>query len=167
MAFFPTEGIVGTQPIGNIDTVQKHPLGFQLDAIDAVFGGGRFIYLKGVASTVVGSVVTWDVAGATPGFQTVLAAATANAGQQLAVATAALVAGTFGWYQIAGVALVATNGAQIVSSKAWLAGSGAITSTAATGVGIVGIRTLTATGTPAANQCYAQLDHPVGEGYVS
>lgn len=167
MAFYPTEGLVGTMPIGNFDTVQKHPLGLQLDAVDPVFGGGRFIYLKGVASTVVGSVVTWDVAGATPGYQTVLAAATANAGQQLAVATAASVAGTFGWYQIAGVALVATNGTQIVSSKGWLAGSGAITSTATTGLGIIGLRTLTATGTPAANQCYAQIDHPSGEPYVS
>lgn len=167
MAYFPMDGLVGTVPIGNVDTIQKHPLGLQVDAVDPVNGGGRFVYLKGVASTVVGSLVTWDGAASAPAFQTVLAGTTANAGQQLAVATAALVAGTFGWYQIVGVAIVATNGTQIVSSKCWSAGSGAVTSTATTGTGINGIRTLTATGTPAANQCLAQIDHPSLEGYVA
>lgn len=167
MAYFPVEGLVGTVPIGNVDTVQKHPLGLQLDGVDPVNGGGRFVYLKGVASTVVGSVVTWDAAASAPTFQTALATTTANAGQQLAVATAALVANTFGWYQVAGVAIVATNGTQVVSSKCWSAGSGAVTSTATTGTGINGMRTLTATGTPAANQCLVQLDHPSLEGYVS
>lgn len=167
MAYFPVEGLVGTQPIGNVDTIQRHPLGLQLDGVDPVNGGGRFVYLKGVASTVVGSVVTWDAAASAPTFQTALATTTANAGQQLAVATAALVANTFGWYQVAGVAIVAAAAGVTAASKVWSAGTGTVSVSAVTGTGINGMRTLTAVGTPAANQCLAQFDHPSLEGYVS
>jgi hypothetical protein len=36
------------------------PLGTVINAVDPVYGGGEFIFLKGVASTVVGSLVTYD-----------------------------------------------------------------------------------------------------------
>lgn len=167
MAYFPIDGFVGSVPVGNVDTIQKHPLGLQLDAADPVNGGGRFVYLKGVASTVVGSLVTWDAAASAPAFQTALAGTTANAGQQLAVATAALVANTYGWYQIAGVAIVASAAGVTAGSKVWSAGTGTVSVSAVTGTGINGMRTLTAVGTPAAGQCLVQLDHPSLEGYVS
>ncbi|MEM5734263.1 hypothetical protein AAEI00_21640, partial [Shewanella algae] len=79
-------------------------------AVDPVYGGGKFIYMKGVASTVVGSLVTWDASETTPSYQTALAVAAANAGQQYAVATAAILAGQYGWYQVSGTDIVATNG---------------------------------------------------------
>jgi hypothetical protein len=46
----------------------------------------------------------------TPTFQTALAPSTANLAQPLAVAMGANVAGQYGWYQISGQAVVATNG---------------------------------------------------------
>lgn len=57
--------------------------------------GNEYIYLKGVASTIAGSVVTYDEAGVT----TLLAA---NAIGPVAVAMAATVASTWGWYCIFG-----------------------------------------------------------------
>ena len=59
-------------------------------------GGKEYIYLKGVASTVAGNLVTFDETGVT----TRLAA---NAVGRVAVAMAATVANEFGWYQTKGV----------------------------------------------------------------
>jgi len=76
MAFTILNTIGGVQPIAVTDTVQNHPLGTIVTAVDPTFGGGEFIYLKGVASTVVGSLVTYDQFLAT----TTLAPATGGVG---------------------------------------------------------------------------------------
>jgi hypothetical protein len=68
--------------------------------------GNEYIYLKGVASTIAGSVVTYDEAGIT----TLIAA---NAKGPVAVAMAATVANTWGWYCIFG-----TCDADIVANSA-------------------------------------------------
>jgi hypothetical protein len=90
------------QPIANTETSAKHPLGTRRRSRSIlIYGGGEFIYLKGVASTVVGSLVTYDGASSgTPTYQTVLCPSTANLAQPVAVAMSANVANQFGWYQI-------------------------------------------------------------------
>lgn len=67
-------------------------------------GGNEYIFLKGVASTVAGSWVTYDELGVT-------ALLAANAIAPVAIAMAATVANTYGWYLIYGTgsALVATG----------------------------------------------------------
>ena len=59
MAFIITGGVAGAQPIADTSTVQNHPTGKIVTAKDPTLGEGEFIYLKGVASTVVGSWVTY------------------------------------------------------------------------------------------------------------
>ena len=59
--------------------------------------GNEYIFLLGVASTAIGSWVTYDEVGAT----TLLAA---NAVGPVAIAMAAIVADKLGWYQIYGSA---------------------------------------------------------------
>jgi len=71
-------------------------------AFDPTYGAGEFILLVGVANTAVGSLVTYD--GTT--YQTTLAATTANQARPVAVAMSANGAGSFGWYQIEGTAVV-------------------------------------------------------------
>ena len=78
-----------------VDSVQKFPLGTMVQGTDAVGGFAEYIYLKGVASTIQSSVVTYDEAGVT----TLLAAGAVG---PVAVATAATVASTYGWYGITG-----------------------------------------------------------------
>lgn len=76
--------------VGDTDAVHDsalNPLG--TPAWDAA--GNEYVYLKGVASTVKGSWVTFDEAAIT----TLLAA---NAKGPVAVAMAAIVANKFGWY---------------------------------------------------------------------
>lgn len=99
MAFRNTDIVIGSQPIATTDTVQNHPLGTVIRATDPVYGAGEFIYLKGVASTAVGSWVTYNL---DDGSTTLLAA---NAIGPVAVAMSANVANQYGWYQIQGKAI--------------------------------------------------------------
>ena len=74
-------------------------------AFDPTYGAGEFILLVGVASTAIGSLVTYD--GTT--YQTTLAAVTSNQARPVAVAMSANTAGLFGWYQIEGTAVVSKS----------------------------------------------------------
>ena len=98
MAFVIRNPIAGSQPIATNSTTQKHPLGTIVVADDPVYGGGEFIYLKGVASTIVGSWVTYDQ----DDFSTALIVA--DAVGPVGVAMSACVANEYGWYQISGKA---------------------------------------------------------------
>ena len=99
MAFRIIEPRIGMQPIATTETTQKHPLGTVVKANDPTYGEGAFIYLSGVASTVVGSWVTIHE----DGFTTTLLAA--NDIGQVGVAMSANVASQYGWYQISGKAV--------------------------------------------------------------
>lgn len=100
MAFRIVNAIAGSQPIANTETVQKHPLGTIVNAVDPVYGAGEFIYLKGASSTAVGSWVTYNL---DDGSTTLLAA---NAIGPVGVAMSANSSSSnYGWYQISGKAV--------------------------------------------------------------
>lgn len=114
----PVENRLGIQPIAQTNTAlpsqyqtgqsqefgQAHPLGTILRAYDAnnVEGEGEFIYLAGVSATAVGSLVTYNNLGAT----STLVPNTASQNVPVAVAMSANIKGNFGWYQIAGNAVI-------------------------------------------------------------
>ncbi len=171
MAYAHVEAREGVQPIAAASNTQNHPLGTIVRGYDANYGEGEFIYLAGVSGTAIGAVVTWGGAagsGATakPAWQTALAPATANLGQPLAVAMAATGAGQFGWYQIGGTAVVAENATFAAASKAYLAGSGQLTTTQANGRQVVGAVTVTSDGTPAAGLGLIHINRPFAQGQV-
>ena len=128
MAYVVTSGPAGHQRIADTSTTQNHPLGTIVRAVDPTYGEGEFIYLKGVASTAVGSLVTYN----TSSFATTLAAVGANKPQPIAVAMSANVASQYGWYQISGVAVMkktctvslAANAAVGVLTAGLVAGTG-------------------------------------------
>lgn len=94
--------ILGAQPIDETSTTQRHPLGTIVRATDVAttaYGEGEFIYLKGVASTVLGSIVLYNP----DDFSTSLLAA--NDIGPVAVSMSANVASQYGWYQISGKAV--------------------------------------------------------------
>lgn len=168
MAWTPTTPELGIQPISVTSTVKNHDLGTIITGRDPNYGSGEFIYLLGVASTVLGSVVTYNgVATGFPTWQTALAPATAQLGQPLAFAMSANLAAGYGWYQIQGTAVAATNGTLATGpAKIYLAGSGQITSTQAAGVEVLNAVNVTATGTPAANQAVIEIDRPLAQGQI-
>jgi len=91
------------QAIDATSTTQMAPLGMVVQAEDQAatdYGVGDFIYLVGVASTLVGSVVTYDAGG----FTTALAAANAVGG--IGSSMSINVANQYGWYQINGRGVV-------------------------------------------------------------
>jgi hypothetical protein len=95
--------IGGSQPVTDTSTTARHPVGTIVRAHDAdgTFGGAEFIYLKGIGSTVVGSVVTYSLGT----FATALAPVGTGLPQPIAFAMSANVANQFGWYQISGIAV--------------------------------------------------------------
>lgn len=168
MTFVPVENQLGIQPIAVSSATQNHPIGKIIRADDPTYGEGEFIYLLGVASTVVGSVVTYNgnTAGKPTG-QTALAPATAHLAQPLAVAMSANLAANFGWYQISGNAVVATNGTLAAGpGPVGLAGSGQLTSTVAAGMEVLNAVNVTATGTPAAGLAVVEINRPFAQGQI-
>lgn len=118
---------VGLMPIGNTDAGVTQPnaasatptppmrVGMIVKASDPTLGEAEFILLAGVASTVVGSVVTYN---ATTGA-TALAPAGTNKPQPIAFAMAANVASTtWAWYQISGQAVALKTSALALASNA-------------------------------------------------
>ena len=150
MAYSFTENRTGLLQIANTDSgvtmangtsaIPTPPatLGMVCRAFDPTYGEGEFILLVGVASTVVGSLVTYNATT----YQTTLSANTANQATPVAVAMAANTAGLFGWYQIGGLAVikktaVATNAQVAVYQSAT---AGRIMATAASGKQVLGAR---------------------------
>lgn len=93
---------IGLQPVNQTSTTQQHPLGLVREAVDVgtnANGVGEFIYLKGVASTAIGSWVRYDE----DDYSTALLGADMIG--QVAIALSANVASQYGWYQIKGKAV--------------------------------------------------------------
>lgn len=84
-------------PITAVHTTQKHDVLTKIE-----IGGKEYIYLKGVANTAANLAVTYDEAGVT-------ALLAANAVGPVAIAQAATVASTWGWYQVKGPTTVVSN----------------------------------------------------------
>lgn len=99
MAYTIAENMLLGQAIADTSSTAKHSLGLIVQAKDPTYGVGEFIYLKGVASTAVGSWVTYNA----DDYSTALLAA--NAIGPVAVAMSANVADQYGWYQISGKAV--------------------------------------------------------------
>ena len=96
---YQVNDIIGAN-LYQVDTKPLFPLGTIVRAQDASLGSGHFVYLKGVASCVEGSFITYKAKDRTA----VLLAA--NAIGAAGIAMAAVDAATkFGWFQIEGKAV--------------------------------------------------------------
>ena len=113
-------------------------LGQVVRAYDPILGEGEMILLLGVASTVVGSLVSYNATT----YQTALSANTARLAGPVAVAMSACTAGLFGWYQIGGLAVIKKTAVAVSAQVAVYqsATTGRIMATAASGMQIEGAR---------------------------
>lgn len=163
MAWTPTENQLGIQPIASTSTVQNHALGTIVRATDPTYGGGEFIYLKGVVATVVGSLVNYDSFLAT----TALAPATGGIGP-VAVSMSINVASQYGWYQIGGVAAVKAPNAMTPGAAvfALAATPGSVDDAAVNGAQIVNAKVSTTTGTPGTGLGLIEINRPFNQGQV-
>lgn len=121
MAYLLVDPRIGAQPIAETSTTARHALGTIVRAKDATYGEGEFIYLLGVTSTVVGSIVNYDAA-----YQTALHTSALDKPRPLAVAMSVNVGSQYGWYQIGGQAvIVKSNALSLAAGEGIGASSGA------------------------------------------
>lgn len=160
---------LGLQSITETSTTKQHELGTIVRARDTTPGGqgeGEFIYLLGVASTVVGSMVVYNLLT----HQTTLAAVTAATSTPVAFAMSANVASQYGWYQISGMTYALKTAVKVApGSKIYQSGTaGRIMSTSVAGKAILG-----ATGAPAATVASAtstaliHINRPHSQGPIT
>jgi hypothetical protein len=161
LAFKLAEPRIGASSITSVDTTQRHPLGTVVTAVDPVYGEGKFIYLAGVASTAAGDLVVFD-----PKAGTTTRTVAASRGP-VAVAQAATVASTYGWYQIFGSAPVSTVSAGTGAANSLLAvtsTAGQATVSGTSSVKIDGAICQSTQGSPGTNYTVVLLDFPSANG---
>jgi len=118
MAFKPAESFQGVVDFTNIDASASRVLqvGFIVRGVDSASGqgAGEFIYLPGVASNIVGAVVSYNPLTPT----CTLATNTTKQGLPLAVSmTANTTTTSYSWYQIAGVATIKKTAVKITPTE--------------------------------------------------
>jgi hypothetical protein len=134
-----------------VDSTQKYPLNMVVAGFSATLGYGEFIYLKGVASTVEGSCVTYDEAG----ISTLLVAnAIGPVAWALSVNEAAT---TYGWYQTKGkIAAQAAASSGDNAKVGYESAAGKVGDGRAAGDEIYGVIARSATDTPATGFIWVQ-----------
>lgn len=164
MAYTIQDPMLGLQPIAVTDTVQRHALGKLVRASDPVYGDGEFIYLKGIGSTVVGSMVDYDEYLGT----TALSPATGGVGS-VAVAMSANIANQYGWYQVSGSAVVKAPNAMVVGADVFslAATPGSVDDAAVAGEQILNAKVSTTTGTPSSGLAVIQINRPFHQGQIT
>lgn len=159
MAYSLTTKNIGAQPIADTSTVQNHPIGTIVRAIDPTYGEGEFIYLKGLASTAVGETVIYDT------YANTTKRGVAGDRGPAAVAMSANVASQYGWYQIKGAAVVKVAAAFADDGACFLtATAGTVDDAVVATDKIDGMRGKTAIDTPTTGFAVVQMDHPSANG---
>ena len=156
MTFVVTNPTLGFQPIASTDTTQNHPLGTRVQAHDSTYMVGEFIYLHGVASTEVGSWVTFNQDDNT----TALLAA--NAIGPVAVAMSANVANQHGWYQIYGKAVGKALAGLVDNANVYAtATAGSVDDAVVAGDRVKSAKGASAVGTPSAGLAEFEIQYPL------
>jgi hypothetical protein len=169
MAYTPTTQEAGIQPIAQAAATGtvNHPLGFQVDAYDPTLGAGKFIYLYGVASNTVGSLVTYNqLTGLTT-----LSPTSGNKAQPVAVSMNANTSTTTGsWYQIAGCAVIKKTAVKISPAVTLFlsATAGRVKAVASAGLQLLNtVSVNAATVASATSTVQAQIQYPFIQGQIT
>lgn len=157
MSYTVNETTIGVQAIDLTETTASAavPLGTIVQAFDPDLNAGEFIYLEGVASTAVGSWVTYNATD----YATALLAA--NAIAPVAVAMSANVASQYGWYQISGKAVgKALTGYADNALVYATATAGSVDDAVVSGDRVKLAKGASAVGTPSAGLAYFEIHRP-------
>lgn len=143
MAWTISNPSLGMPKIGSVDTVQAIPFGSVVRATDPTYGGGEFIYVKGVSGGFNGALVTYVANTGVTALSTTSGVATGGA--PMAVLQGTLDANTkFGWAQITGDAVIYKTAVKFdpaSGNRVYLSGTaGRIMQTSVAGRQILGAR---------------------------
>lgn len=160
-------GQLGYPKPGTVDSSAMVPLGTVASFRDigtTQLGLGEFIYLKGVASTVLGSVVSYQVStGAAAVGTTALWAGTTSLPLPLALATAAIGVDEYGWYQFGGSGICAVSGTVAAGDDLYWQAAGVLSATAIAGKMVQGMQAASADDVPATDKAIVTLDRPAAQ----
>ncbi|WAL81318.1 hypothetical protein OYT13_15815 [Pandoraea sp. XJJ-1] len=193
MAFIAYDPLLGVVKLTDVDTVGPGPLNlvagsgagrqsFSFESIrgyDANLGGGEFVFAQAGGTIAAGTVCQFNesiVSGAI--VDTAVAwAGTANSGDVLGVAMAALTVGQWGWFQVGGHAIVTCQGAPVAGNPVYWQAAGVVSPTAVAGKQMEGAKFSTApavtlgTGAAAivlsATQAVLLLNRPSAQGAIT
>lgn len=155
MPFVVKDNLIGSQDIATVDTVQRHPLGTQVNAYDPVYGSAQFVYVKGVANCALGS---WLLINQDDWSTSLLAA---NDIGKVGVAMAANVASNFGWVQITGKAVGKVLAGFLDNANVYsTATAGSVDDAVVAGDRVKNAKGASAIGTPAAGLAEFEIDYP-------
>ena len=161
-------GPLGFPVPGTIDDTAKVPVGTIAKFNDPTLGEGEFIYLPGVASVAFGDCVVYDLVPGAQAIVRTLSGTHLNFGRACAFATAAIVAGKFGWFQIGGVAVASVLAGFAAGAKVFLTTTaGNVDDAAVAGCQVLGAVSSSAIGTPVANKAYITLSRPFVQGQIT
>lgn len=178
MAYTIIDHAAGFLPIANIDDGFTPPnsstaiptpplsLGQIVKAVDPTYGHGEFILLPGVASNIVGYVVTYSPTT----FACTAVPNTANLSQPVAVSMSANTTTTkFSWYQIEGLAVVKKTAVKVDPAgtrRMYIsATAGRLMQTSAAGKNILGAASAnTATVTSTTSTVVVSINRPHCQG---
>lgn len=154
---YPKIASTSTAPwVGGGTSNTTPPLGTIVRAVDPTYGAGEFIYLKGVASTAVGSWVTYN----DDDYSTALLAA--NAIGPVAVAMSANVANQYGWYQIQGKAIGKALTGFVDNANVYAtATAGSVDDAVVAGDRVKNAKGASAVDTPSTGLAEFEIDYPV------
>lgn len=164
MAWTISSPLLGSQALDEISATAQHPLGTIIQARDPTYGQGEFIYLKGIGSTVAGSIVHYN-----DSFTTALNTTALDEPRPLAVAVGACVASKYGWYQISGIAYVSKSGSLCLLKGARIGVTSGAAVVVATGSIVQGavVAIHASVVSPAEAYVYVMINRPTGPSDVS
>jgi hypothetical protein len=159
-------GQMGLSYPGSIDSTQLTAIGTVARFRNETLGEGEFIYLAGAANVDAGDVCEYEIDYNASVATSVVApwAGNANIPVTLAVATAATVAGTWGWYQLSGSAVVNSSGSISDGDDLFWQAAGVVSATAVAGKQMEGGAAASANDVPASNKVIVTIDRPHAQG---
>ncbi len=169
MTYAATGSLIGLQAITAVASTAAIAPGTVIGAVDGTLGGAEFIYLPTIASVVVGSLVNYRMS-ASGVYTTAMNPNTAALAAPVAVAMAAGVASTYGWFQIQGNAVVKKTAVKVNPNVAVYqsATTGRIMPTAACGKQVLAMRSSnTATVASATSTVNVVLNRPHMQGQIT
>ena len=159
------------------NATQRFPSGIVIRGQDGALGGGEFIYVlfNGTVNANDVCQISSALVSTAIQYQAVQWAGSANLPIALGVALAPQVAGSFGWLQIQGMAIVNTSGVVAIGQQAsWQAngvvqGSAAVASKQVLGMTIASLNNATISGYGAlgAQKAVAYLNRPLAQGAIT
>lgn len=190
VAFDPLLGAVkltdidptGPGPVNLVNGTGSGRMSFSMELLrgyDAALGGGEFVLAQAGGTLAAGAVCQFTqslVSGAIVDTATAWAG-TANSGDIIGVAVAAMTVGQWGWFQVGGHAIATCQGAPVAGNPVYWQAAGVVSPTAVAGKQLEGAKFSTAPGvtlgtgsnavTLSATQAVLLLNRPSAQGAIT